>query len=135
MSRALVIALTLLILAACASSPSSSERTQMMDRWEVLVRWNQFDALLDFIHPEYLAEHPDIESDLERLNQFRVTEYRVRRVTLAPDGESAERLVRLRMYDQGSARERVIDHRELWRYDDDLEAWMLHSGLPDPSES
>lgn len=134
MPRAFLIALTLLVLAACASSPSNRERTEMMERWEVLVRWNQFDALIDFIHPEYLAEHPDVESDLDQLNQFRVTEYRVRRVTLAPDGESAERIARIRMYHQSSSRERVIDHRELWRYDEDLQAWLLHSGLPDPSD-
>ena len=132
MPRALVIALTLLILAACASSPSNRERTQMMERWEVLVRWNEFDALLDFIHPDYLAEHPVTERELDRLNQFRVTEYRARQVVLAPDGASAERLARIRMYHKGSSRERVVDHREVWRYDDDLQAWMLHSGLPDP---
>jgi hypothetical protein len=134
MTRPILIALALLMLAACASGSSNRERSQMMDRWEVLVRWNEFDALLDFIHPEYLAEYPVAERDLERLNQFRVTEYRIRRVTLAPDGESAERLVRLRMYHKGSSRERVVDHRELWRYDEDLEAWLLHSGLPDPSD-
>jgi len=134
MPRILIPVLTLLMLAACASGPSDRDRTRMMDRWEVLLRWNEFDPLLDFIHPEYLAEYTDAESDLDRLGQFRITEYRVRRVNLSPDGGSAERLVRLRMYHTGSSRERVIDHRELWRYDDDLEAWLLHSALPDPTE-
>ena len=120
------------LLVGCGGNSNLRERQETMDRWEVLVRWSQFDSLIDFMHPDYLAENPIRELDLERLNQFRVTEYRVRQVLLDPDTEEVQRVVRIRLYHIHSARERVIDHREVWRRDEALGVWLLHSGLPDP---
>ena len=132
MIRGSLMLLCLLLAAACGTSSSARERQQAMDRWEVLVRWNQFDNLIDFIHPDYLAENPVTNLDIDRLNQFRVTEYRVRQVLVSPDSDEIERLARIRLYHVHSGRERVVDYREIWRLDDDLGVWLLHSGLPDP---
>ena len=121
-------------LGGCGGNQVQTARTETMDAWESLVRWSQFDALIDFIHPEYLSEQPVTQLDVDRLHQFRVTEYRVRQVLVDPDGRELERLARLRLYHIHSARERIVDHREVWRYDDDLGRWMLHSGLPDPRQ-
>lgn len=128
-----VIAVSLL-LTACGGNQKQLEQQQATQRWEALIRWSEYDALVDMIHPEWLAENPVEEKEIERLRQFRVTEYRVRQVLGEPDGIGFERLVQIRMYHQRSARERVIGHREVWRYDEDLERWMLHSGVPDPRE-
>ncbi len=130
---ALVI-LTSVLLGACAGGSVQNERTETLDTWESLVRWSQFDALVDFIHPDYLATNPVTGLDVERLHQFRVTEYRIRQVLVEPDGQSLERIARIRLYHVHSARERVVDHREDWRYDEDLGRWMLHAGLPDPRQ-
>ncbi len=131
----LVIVSSLLLLVACGTAQQHEERQDTMDRWEALVRWSEFEALVDMIHPEWLADNPIHPVDLDRLEQFRVTEYRVRQVLADPDGKGFERVVRIRMYHVHSARERVVDHREIWRYDEDLDRWLLHSGLPDPRRS
>ncbi|WP_203594723.1 hypothetical protein [Wenzhouxiangella limi] len=123
-----------LFLAACAGGSVNNEQTDTLTAWENLVRWSEYDALIDFVHPEYLAAHPVTSLDIDRLHQFRVTEYRVRQVMAQPDGLGLERTVRIRLYHIHSARERVVDHREVWRYDEELEAWLLHSGLPDPRQ-
>ena len=130
----LVLFTTLILLTGCASNQKHEERQDSLDRWEALVRWSEFDALIDMIHPEWLSENPIHPVDIDRLHQFRVTEYRVRQVLVDPDEQGLERAVRIRMYHQHSARERVIDHREVWRFDEDLERWLLHSGLPDPRQ-
>ncbi len=130
--KGLAVLLAALLLAACASNQLQKNRQEMMDRWEVLVRWSQFDALIDFIHPDWLEENPIARLDVDRLDQFRVTEYRVRTVLVDPDGKAAQRQVRIRMIHKHSAHERVIDHVEVWRYDEELKRWLLHSGLPDP---
>ena len=130
----LVLFTTLILLTGCASNQKHEERQDSLDRWEALVRWSEFDALIDMIHPEWLSENPIHPVDIDRLHQFRVTEYRVRQVLVDPDQQGLERAVRIRMYHQHSARERVIDHREVWRFDEDLERWLLHSGLPDPRQ-
>lgn len=133
MQRALIVILTLLILAGCASNNKlTRERQEAMDAWEQRVRWSAYQTLVDFIHPDYLAENPVSQLDVDRLEQFRTSEYRLRQVMLEPEGSGVERLVRIRLHHLHTARERVIDHREVWRYDEEREAWLLHSGLPDP---
>lgn len=122
------------LLAACAGGSVQNERTETLDAWESLVRWSQYDALIDFIHPDYLAANPVTALEIDRLNQFRVSEYRVRQIVAEPDGQALERRVQIRLYHVHSARERVVDHREIWRYDEELALWQLHSGLPDPRQ-
>ncbi len=132
---ALVTLSSLLLLTGCGMGQLQDDRQEAMDRWEALVRWNEFDALVDMIHPEWLADNPVHPVDVDRLHQFRVTEYRVRQVLVDPDGMGFERSVRIRMYHVHSARERVVDYREVWRFDEELDRWLLHSGLPDPRRS
>ncbi len=134
--RAGLAGLIIVLLAACAgNSQMLREREQALDHWEALVRWNQFDALVDMIHPEWLAENPVPALDLERLRQFRVTQYRVRHMLSDPEDLSLERAVEIRLYHVHSAHERVINHREVWRFDSDLDRWLMHSGLPDPRQN
>lgn len=131
-----LIVLAAVLLAACAGgSQAQRERDQAMDLWQEMVRWSEYDGLVDMIHPDWLAEHPIRSIELERLRQFRVTEYRVRQVISDPDEQRVERRVQIRLYHVHSARERVIQHREVWRYDETRDRWLLHSGLPDPSET
>jgi len=133
MRKSLILLLVALLLAACASgNQAQRERKQTMDQWQSLVRWSEYHALSDMIHPDWLADNPIRNIDMERLRQFRVTEYRVRQVISDPDGMAVERRVQIRLYHVHTARERVIEHREVWRYDEQRERWMLHSGLPDP---
>ncbi len=136
MHKSLIVLTTVLLLAACAGgSQAQRERDQAMDLWQEMVRWSEYDGLVDMIHPDWLAEHPIRSIELERLRQFRVTEYRVRQVISDPDEQRVERRVQIRLYHVHSARERVIQHREVWRYDETRDRWLLHSGLPDPSET
>lgn len=130
----LLTVLTLLALAACGGNEAQRIQTETLDAWEAHLRWSQFDGLIDFIHPDYLAANPIAQLDVDRLHQFRVTGYRVRQILVAPDGESLERVARVQLYHVHSARERVIDHREIWRYDAERKAWLMHSGLPDPRQ-
>ncbi len=130
----LALVSALLLVVGCGASQKHENRQEAMERWEALIRWSEFDGLLDMIHPDWLVENPVHPVDLDRLHQFRVTEYRVRQVLAEPDGMGFERRVRIRMYHLHSARERVVDHREVWRYDETIDRWLLHSGLPDPRQ-
>lgn len=132
MRNFLIIAALLPLLAACGGSQLIRDRDYTTTRWEALLRWNEFDALVDMMHPDWLSENPVRSVDLSRLKQFKVSEYRVRQVLAGPDDHSFERNVQIRLYHVHSARERVIVHHEVWRYDKKLERWLLHSGLPDP---
>jgi hypothetical protein len=133
MRNSLIVLTIALLLAACAGgNQAQRERQNAMDLWRDMVRWSEYEALVDMIHPDWLAENPIRPIELRRLQQFRVTEYRVRQVNSEPDGLAVERLVQIRLYHVHSARERVIQHREVWRWDEQRGRWLLHSGLPDP---
>lgn len=129
----LVIGMVTLVglLGACGTlDEKDKKRTETMDRYEAVVRWNQFDSMVDFMHPEWLAENPVSSLDIERLHQFRVSQYTVRQVLSDPGG-GVDRLVQLRLYNKHTAREKVVEYIESWRWDDERGRWMLHSGLPD----
>lgn len=131
----LMFVLAATMLAACATTRMEREMNEAMDAWAVTLRWSDNpDALIEFMHPDYLEENPVDEDVLRRLQQFRVTEYRLRQQVTEPDGLAAYRRVALRLYHLGSAREITIMHEEIWRYDPEFERWLLHSGLPDVAQ-
>ncbi|HMB40043.1 MAG TPA: hypothetical protein VKO85_13280 [Wenzhouxiangellaceae bacterium] len=119
------------LLGACDTlNEKDMQRTETMDRFEAIVRWNQFDSMIDFMHPDWLEENPVTSLEIERLHQFRVSQYTARQVLSDADG-GIDRLVQLRLYNKHTAREKVVEYVESWRWDDERGRWMLHSGLPD----
>lgn len=129
----LLVLLSTLISACGTTSRAEREMVEAMDLWAAHVRWGEQDGLVDFIHPDYLAENPIREVDIARLGLFSVSRYRVRQHLEVPGEKGVDRLVEISMYHHGTAQERVVQYREVWRYDEDLKRWFLHSGLPDPS--
>ena len=132
----ILVLLAALLLAACASN-SKKERTkeEIIERYSALVRWSQFDAMPDYMHPDWLADNPVRQLDIERLRQFRVTGYRVRQVISVDDDGGEDRVIQLRLYHTHTARERELQYLESWRWDEERERWMLHSGLPDVTQT
>ncbi len=127
--------LAVLVLAGCPVTGSQDQRqTETLERYEALVRWSQFDVLVDFMHPDWLEENPIRALDVERLKQFQVSQYRVRQILAVADGSGVDRLVELRLYHIHTARERSVEYVESWRWDEEMERWMLHSGLPDVTQ-
>jgi hypothetical protein len=135
MSLISLCAMLLLLSVGCGTRQTDRERTETLDRFEAIVRWNQFDAMPDFMHPDYLEDNPIRAVDIERLHQFRVSQYRVRQVLSVTDEQGLDRLVELRLYNLHTARERSVEYIESWRWDETRERWMLHSGLPDLTET
>lgn len=119
------------MLAGCGTNQKDKLRTETIDSYASLMRWSQYDSLIDFMHPEYLEENPIRGLDLERLRQFQVSEYRVRQMLSLDDGSGMDRVVQMRLYHVHTRRERSIQYLETWRWDDEREGWFLHSGLPD----
>ncbi|MCA1778303.1 MAG: hypothetical protein LC637_02635 [Xanthomonadaceae bacterium] len=131
MKSILFLLATIQLTAGCAEKQQNQRRTDTLDRYEATIRWSQYDALVDFMHPDWLEENPVASLDIDRLHQFRVSQYRVRQVLSQTDGSGVDRVVELRMYHLHSARERTVEYLESWRWDEERERWMLHSGLPD----
>jgi hypothetical protein len=130
----LLFALAVAALAACTSNPVEKSRGEAFKQYETIVRWSQWDAAADFIAPEYLVEQPITRLQMDRLRLFRVTAYTVRSTGVFDEGLTARQVVEIKLFNANQAVERTIIDEQEWRYHEDVERWLLHSGLPDPTQ-
>ncbi len=125
----------LALLMACATNKQAKDLDLTLSQYEKMVRWSQWDAVVDFIAPEYLEEHPISRLDLDRLRLFRVTAYTVRSALPYDDGMGMQQTVAIRLFNRNRAVERTLIDRQDWRWDMDKQRWYLHSGLPDVTQA
>lgn len=130
----LLFALAVAALTACVPNPVEDSRAEAFKQYETIVRWSQWDAAADFISPEYLLEHPITRLEMDRLRLFRVTAYTVRSTGIFDEGLTARQVVEIKLFNSAQAVERTIIDEQEWRYHEDVERWLLHSGLPDPTQ-
>jgi hypothetical protein len=131
---ALLLALVIFSLASCSSNQVDKSRGEAFKQYETIIRWSQWDAAADFVSPEYLEEHPISRLELDRLRLFRVTSYTLRSTGVYDEGMTARQVVEIKMFNNQQAVERTIIDEQEWRYDEERERWLLHSGLPDPTK-
>lgn len=131
---AALLALAAMLVAACTSNPVDKSRGETFKQYETIVRWSQWDAAADFIAPEYLLEYPITRLQMDRLRLFRVTAYTVRSTGIFDEGLTARQVVEIRLFNANQAVERTIIDEQEWRYHEDVKRWLLHSGLPDPTQ-
>lgn len=131
---AALLALAAMLVAACTSNPVDKSRGETFKQYETIVRWSQWDAAADFIAPEYLVEHPITRLQMDRLRLFRVTAYTVRSTGIFDEGLTARQVVEIKLFNAHQAVERSIIDEQEWRWHEDVKRWLLHSGLPDPTQ-
>jgi hypothetical protein len=129
-----LLALAATLVAACTSNPVDKSRGETFKQYETIVRWSQWDAAADFIAPEYLTEHPITRLQMDRLRLFRVTAYTVRSTGVFDEGMTARQVVEIKLFNANQAVERSIIDEQEWRYHEDVKRWLLHSGLPNPTQ-
>jgi hypothetical protein len=130
----LLFALAVAMVAACTPNPVEKSRGETFKQYETIVRWSQWDAAADFIAQDYLAEHPITRLEMDRLRLFRVTAYTVRSTGVFDEGLTARQVVEIKLFNANQAVERTIIDEQEWRYHEDVKRWLLHSGLPDPTQ-
>jgi hypothetical protein len=122
------------LLVACPETKEDKDLSETLEQYEIIVRWAQWDAAVDFVSLEYQQENPITRLDLDRLRLFRVTQYIVRSAVPFDEGNGLMQVVEIRMFNKNQARERSIIDEQTWKYDIETERWQLHSGLPDPTQ-
>lgn len=129
-----VLALVVLGMAACTPSQVEKGRSEAFKQYETIIRWSQWDAAVDFISPDYLMENPITRLEMDRLRLFKVTSYTLRSAGVFDEGKTARQVVEIKMFNTHQAVERTILDEQEWRWDEERERWLLHSGLPDPTK-
>jgi hypothetical protein len=120
-----------LTLASCATHGKQKELDETLQQYEAIIRWSEWDGAVNYIHPDYLKENPITNLDMERLRLFRVTNYAVRSGQPLEDGNRFTQGVAISMFNKTRAVEKVVFDQQDWKYDEEAQRWLLHSGLPD----
>ena len=71
----ILLALSVLLLAGCATKTRSDALTTTINAYGSTLRWGDFQSAAQFIEPAMRAAHPVNALDLARYQQVRVTEY------------------------------------------------------------
>ena len=129
----LLFSLAILVLAACSTNQVDKSRGEAFKQYETIIRWSQWDAAADFISPDYQTEHPITRLEMDRLRLFKVTSYTLRSAGVYDEGMTAQQVVEIKMFNTTKGVERTIIDEQEWRYDEERKRWLLHSGLPDPT--
>lgn len=122
------------VLTACPQTKEDKNLSETLQQYDTVIRWAQWDAAVDFVAPEYQEKHPITRLDLDRLRLFRVTQYTIRSATPIEGGSGLVQTVEIKMFNKNQARERTVIDEQIWKYDEEFERWLLHSGLPDPTK-
>jgi hypothetical protein len=128
---ALALVPALLVLAGCASEGA---RRKTLDstlyQYAGAIRWSGLQSTWTYVDPALREEEPPSALEIERLGQYRVTGYQV-----VSQVETAEGLVvqqaQIGVANLHTQVERVLAHREEWRWDPDAKRWWLVGGVPD----
>jgi hypothetical protein len=122
------------LLSGCPQTKDKSDLSETLRQYESIIRWAQWDAAVNFIATEYKEEHPITRLEIERLRLFRVTKYVVRSSIPIDDGNGLVQVVEIYMFNKNQARERSIIDEQHWKYNKEIKRWLLHTGLPDPTQ-
>lgn len=122
------------LIAACTPNAAEKSLSETLKQYETIIRWSQWDAAADFIAPEYLQENPISRLDMDRLRLFKVTSYTLRSTGIYDQGLTARQEVEIRLFNKRQGVERSIIDEQEWRWNETSKRWLLHSGLPDPTQ-
>ena len=127
----LLLVLSLLLLAACATQERSRSLTTTLSAYAGTLRWGDFASAAQFIDPKVRAEHPLSELDRARYKQVRVTEYDDGSGPVPISPSEVQQTVRISVVNIHTQAERTVIDRQTWHYDEQAKHWWLTSGLPD----
>lgn len=122
-----LIPLLLLGLAGCATTADKMDRlNRTLRAYEKNIRWAKFDAAYSF-HKWEAGEQPSIP---RHLKEIRVTGYDVTGTHFDPKTMTATQTVSIRYYSMETSRERTLEDRQRWQYNEDIKRWQLISPPP-----
>ncbi|MGQ0799678.1 MAG: hypothetical protein ACT4NL_06160 [Pseudomarimonas sp.] len=119
----------LLILVACANTPDARQQAEALYLYAGAIRWGDIDGALTFIDPKTLEKAPLNAVDRARYDQVQFAGYTVKSSGPVGEDELAQ-IVEIRVVNRHTQIERTIIDRQLWRWDEASESWLLTTGLP-----
>lgn len=102
--------------------------TKAVEAFNTALRWGDFKMASALVAPA-LQEQFWQQSDILEKN-IRLTEYDIRNISMAAEGQSTPVIVRYRYYYTNNPQLRTVTVRQDWHYSEVAEGWQLtHTGL------
>lgn len=121
--------LVCLVMAGCISPSRKDAYQSTVYQYSAAIRWEGLLAGAPYTDPLVTAEKPLTGVEISRYQQFRVSGYNVLGETEDAQGHRI-RQVQIGLINLNTLAEKVIAHREVWRFDETSERWLLMSPPP-----
>lgn len=91
------------------------------------VSWSEFDVAGTFLKK---GDTEKVEKQIELLNQFKVTAYELRTLTVVEADVRVRQVVKISYFNKDDMIVKTLADDQLWEYDPELGSWQLMTGLP-----
>lgn len=118
-------------LGGCASNERALDLATTLEQYDKRIRWGDFPGAVGFLEPETRPDEARLRFLLERFSHVQVSGYAPLGLLPSEEEEQVVRQMELRVVNRHTLRERVVEDRQEWRYDEEAERWWLVSGLPE----
>ena len=131
MKRSIVVAVLLMGLIIGCSSLKIKDPLRAYDQtnraYRQAVSWSEYEVAATFLKKE---DEEKVEKQIEHLNQFKVTAYELRTLTVVEANVRVRQVVKISYFKQDDLVVKSLADDQLWEYDPELDSWQLLTGLP-----
>jgi len=131
--RYLILIILAFLLASCTSLPSiaTQSRSISLDAslsiYRKMIRWGYYDEAAKYLRT---SDGSVASPDLDRVAQYRVTNYNMGDQLIADNGKEARVIAMIEYYELDSGVIHTLRDEQHWWYDEDEKRWYLGSPLP-----
>lgn len=91
------------------------------------ISWSEYVVAATYLKDE---DEKKVEEQIEHLNQFKVTAYEPRAITVIEEDVRIRQVVKISYFKRDTLVVNSIADEQLWEYDPELHTWHIISGLP-----
>jgi hypothetical protein len=131
MNRTTIVAALLVGLVFGCSSLKINDPMNAFDKanrdYRHAVSWSEYDVAATFLKK---GDAEKVEEQIELLNQFKVTAYELRTLTVVEEDVRVRQVVKISYFKKDDMVVKTLADDQLWEYDPELSTWQLLTGLP-----
>ena len=132
MNRKIVVAALLFGFIIGCSSIKIKDPMRAFDKanraYRQAVSWSEFVVAATFLKDE---DEKKVEKQIEHLNQYKVTAYELRTVTVVEEDVRVRQVVKISYFKTDDMVVKSMADDQLWEYDPEQHTWQLLTGLPE----
>jgi hypothetical protein len=127
---ALVVVMAIGLMAGCSALKIGDRMQDFEDTSRAYGRaiaWSEYDVAAAFLKA---GDQNQTTSDIDYLNQFKVTDYEPRLGSVLEKDVRIRQVVKISYFRKDDLIVRTISDDQLWEYDADKSSWVLTTGFP-----